>query len=142
MTAARTLALVAAALALAACGKSKEEKAYDDLGRQCNALAASGATLDQAELVFRYRDVFTGMQCGLPLTSTGAGDLCGAASDTNVLCIMDWSYYPNDSNICGPTGCWLGCEVRVRQADFQTSGTAAVICAARWFDQNPTYQSF
>lgn len=142
MTAARTLAVLAAVLALAGCGKSKEEKAYDELGRQCNALAGSGATFEDARLLFRYADWFTDVHCGLPLTSTGAGDLCGPASDTNVLCIMDWSYYPNDTNICGPTGCWLGCEVRVRKTDFDANPGTATICAARWFDENPTPQSF
>lgn len=141
MNAARTL-LVAAAVLATACGKSREEKAFDDLGQQCNALAANGATLDQAVQLFRFRDVFTGYRCDLPLTSIGAGDLCGAASATNPVCIMDWSYYPNDSNICGPTGCWLGCEVRVKQADLDANGNAAVICATRWFDENPTPQSF
>jgi hypothetical protein len=143
VTAARTLAVLAAVLALAGCGKSKEEKAFEELGRQCNALPGEAKTLHDAEILFRYPDYFSGVICDVPLTSMGPGDLCGAASDTNPICAADISFYPNDtSGICGPTGCWLGCEIRMKKADFEANLGTATICAARWFDENPTPQSF
>lgn len=127
---------LAVAMALSACGESKQAKAFRVLEGQCAAAAANGWTLDQAQIAFSSRDVGgTTLGCSTDLGNLPppAADTCGSASAATPVCELFWEWEATDSALCNlPVGgCCLICEVRVKKADLDAQGNKAVICASR-----------
>ncbi len=133
---------IVGALALAGCGKSQEAKLVEQLSNECWGLHAAGATLNDAGNDFAYANYISGggaPECVLmqPLSSS---DPCGQDSATTItVCHINFSFYPSDPSLCSTTtgGCWLGCEVRVTQTDFQANGVDAKVCNSLWFSGQP-----
>ena len=125
-----TSVLVALALGAAACGKSKEERAFDEVGRQCDALVQDGATLGDAAILFRNSTFPPVTSCATNLGSMGGNDVC---SYGQTVCETFWYWLPRDTSICGPTGCWLLCAARTAEPASSTSP----ICASRFYREQP-----
>jgi hypothetical protein len=142
-----SLALAATLVALAACGKSAEEKAVDRFRAACEGFPEAGTTVRGAEETFGISPA-TGVgvvlvRC-LPGQDSGAttefllrypGDDC---DHTGTLCDLGWCNFPSDPDLCGPTGCWYGCGLRVVPDAVTGEPTSdSVICGSRYVDEQP-----
>lgn len=135
------LALAGALALLAACGKSAEEKATERFRAACEGFPGNGATIRGAEQTFSDGALLVrclpGQDSGAPgeVLLRYAGDGC---DHTGLLCDLGWCYFPNDPDLCGPTGCWYGCGVRVVPDGADGLPTPqALICGARFVDEQP-----
>jgi hypothetical protein len=140
----RLVAVLACAAALA-CGKSKQEKAFDQIGTICNGLVAEGATLAQA---FQQTGINDAINAGVGLASSApacgtetlllapfAGDQCPAQSVANPECEVIFEWQTTDPGLCSSQGgCCFLCQIRVMKGSITTAdnGASTPICAARW----------
>jgi hypothetical protein len=127
----RRIALLTA-LALAACGPSKEEERVNRLRDICRA-AVSGTVRD---LELTYEVTIRWASCGDTSVTTLQ---CGApAAD---LCVLGfWLPASSDPALCEPTGCYFTCDVRASWADLydHDADHLATICGTRWVNGQPS----
>jgi hypothetical protein len=127
--------VVALAVALAlACGESREERLFDDVGRQCEGFV--GSTIDEANRLFVNTGAYARLDASCnPSLVRLPNDACAPPTAENSQCPVFWYFFASDPGLCGPQGgCCLSCEVRVMASDRPLEG-AAPICAARWRDE-------
>lgn len=139
----RPLALACALAAAAGCGESRNEEIRDEQRAICLGFPANGTTLRGAtEALGR---LLGPTQC-LPGEDTDAeprfrrfdNDVCDHTVMS--LCHFGWCRYVNDPALCGPNGCWYGCQVRVIPKDDDQDDRIdddAVICASRFASEEP-----
>ncbi|MFO0582074.1 MAG: hypothetical protein U0229_07380 [Anaeromyxobacter sp.] len=126
-----------AALALAACGPSKEEERLKTLKQQCEA--SVGGTIRDLEITYGGLDIQIRalgvdqsgnlvLACGTDISKLQ----CTSDADR---CILGF-FFPrsSDPGTCGATGCYFTCEVRADLADLAAhqDDHLATICGARW----------
>ncbi len=137
-TSRRTATLAALLVLVIACGESRQAKLFRELEAECDAAAANGWTLKQAEIAFHEADVTNYPQVLLNQSDIGTlpqPDTCGTASATSPVGQVFWEWAATDSSLCDPAGgCCLICEVRVKKSDLDAhapSPADAPICASR-----------
>jgi hypothetical protein len=127
-------AALLAVLLLAACGKSKEKEFRDMRESLCHA--AVGGSVGAATGLNALGPVCPDIQCSASFLTGRAKPFadCLAGSDP---CRLIWEWTPNDSSLCGATGCAYLCE-----AFSKSSGGIATIsdeiCGANFFGEQPT----
>jgi hypothetical protein len=133
MDALRPAVALAAALALAGCGDSKEEQRVKELKSICSQ--AVGATIQELESV--YTIPIRIADCGVP---ENIGGTLGCSAEPPLCRMGFWFAASTDPALCGQNGCYFTCEVRAQLADLQAhfDDRAAVVCATRWVDEQPT----
>lgn len=124
-------------LGAAACGKSREAKAFDELGQECGALVANGATIRDADSLFGGAYVFLSPSCDPALPPLGSADACGTPEAGDARCEMFWYFVPSDPGLCGPNGCCYICEARALQSAVAKSGIDTPICASQFHRKQP-----
>lgn len=133
--------LCATALALA-CGKSKQERAFDNIGSICNGLV--GATLAQAA---QQTGIDNAIASGVGAASSSPvcpnpptlfpsiGGTCAEPTPANPQCEVFFEWVSTDPGLCSAqAGCCFICEMRVMQGSITTTdnGASTPICASRW----------
>jgi len=133
-------ALAGALVALAACGKSAEEKAVDRFRAACEGFPEAGTTIRGAEETFGEGALLVRCLPGQDSGATGEkllrypGDDC---DHTGMLCDLGWCYYPSDPDLCGPFGCWYGCGIRVIPDAGGLPTADTPICGSRFVSEQP-----
>jgi hypothetical protein len=131
----RRIMIVAAVLALAACGPSKEEERVSKLKDMCKA-AVGGTVLDlenEYGISIRLAGDQTGPACGTSISTLGCAD--GPSH-----CILGfWLPASTDPALCKPTGCYFACDIRAAQDDLKAheEDHLATVCGTRWVDGQP-----
>lgn len=120
---ARTLALVLAAAATAACDRIPEQAHVEAIRALCADLAARGAGATEAERLLG-RPSWTA--CATDLPPASSEDRC--PRDGTELCLRVWAYRAHDEALCGGLACSYGCELRA------PAGDAEATCSFRFFD--------
>ncbi len=137
--------LVLAALAVAGCGKSQEEKRKEQVQSICNGLVPGTTTYAEAV------QALEGGQFGNQPTACasdfvpGGNDVCGTGV---AVCKVDFEFFLNDIGACpsSPAGpeCWYYCELRFALSDMTQTSSGAVgppnqnaVCCARDFIVSP-----
>jgi hypothetical protein len=123
-------ALLALLILVAACGKSKQERAHDEIRSTCLGLQASGATVRDAATAFTGAfmmpwscEIFTA-QPDLPACDFAA-----------LLCKRTFWWYATDASLCGPFGCWFACEVWSPAAVNEPPVSDQAVCGSRFYDE-------
>lgn len=121
-----------------ACGKSKEEQAFDAIARDCDSLVAQHATVRDADQLFLsspFVPVFDPCRTDFaPLP--GGNDVCGGPP--TAVCPVTWFWVARDPSLCSPEGwCCYFCETRVTQATQQPDPFQAPLCASHFFRKQP-----
>jgi hypothetical protein len=136
MTPARLVAF--ALLLVLGCGNSKQERAFDEVGRVCRAVA--GTRLGDADQVLLRNGSGDrlGPVCEPRLVSIPGGT-CPESTQENAQCQIFYYWYATDPGLCSPTGgCYLKCELRVMEhdPDAAVSGdlSDSKVCASRWLE--------
>ena len=127
-------AVAAALLLAAACGKSKEERLFDQLAQICTQLAVEGTSFGQAQNALSG-GLQDGPFCSGSLTPAGSNDFCGEISAENPVCQVFYFWLSGDPDACD-NGCCV-CEIRVLQANLEGQGDDAPVCAARFLRGQP-----
>lgn len=122
-----TPSAVLAALALAACGPSPEERTMDRLEEKC--VRQLGGTYASAELAL-LGGYPVGPRCTAALAPLPADDTCGAASADREVCRVQYYWFSSDPVACQGGACV--CELRLVKADLQSLQGGATVCAARF----------
>jgi hypothetical protein len=142
MTRSRAALWVLAAVLAAACGKSKIERAFEEVGRHCVAAPANGLSVYTAVQDFGT-DVYTVLQPPCTSTSTLRNSQCTPVDPEHPQCASLMYWLPNDPNMCGATGCWVVCELRQNAADVKAAVDAGQdpndvpVCASRFLEEEP-----
>lgn len=128
--------LVAAVVAVVAgCGKSEEEKMFEELERQCDTLGTSSVTVRDAEQQFgRGADFVFTEDCTPDIASIGgARDQCAPAAE-DPQCRVQYIWIPRDPDLREPEGACLRCDIRINQSELEGLETVldAPVCAARF----------
>jgi len=139
MRARRPALVLLAALAVSACGPSKEEERIKELKRICQE--GVGKTVRDLEIAFAddIRIAYNKVD-GVTLT-------CG--SDVSTLqcsagpsrCVLGFWFPPsNDPNTCEQTGCFFACDVRAESEELKAHAEdhLAPICGTRWVSGQPS----
>lgn len=125
--------LAAAALALAACGRSPEEKTAEDLSARCQAQVGATYAVAAQALQGGYP---VGPLCSETLLPISDADACGAASPGNEVCQVLYYWFSADPAAC--QGGYCVCELRVLRSSLDAMQRAAAICAARFLRGQPS----
>jgi hypothetical protein len=150
MTPRRLAAVVACVVALA-CGKSRQEHAFEEIQSICNGLVAQGATLSQAD---QETGIGSAIASGVGAASnilcpsgstllTSLGGTCPPQSTANPECAVLFEWQSTDPGLCDPQGgCCFFCELRFMKGSITTSdgGASTPICATRWLKGQPCQQ--
>ncbi len=136
MSSRRLVAVLACAAALA-CGKSRQQRAFEQLQSICEGLVAQQTTLAQAEQAMNSVQYESGFRCptGDVLLAPLSGGTCPAQSASNPECAFFFEWQSTDPGLCNPQGgCCFLCEVRVMKGSITQSdaGASTPICASRW----------
>lgn len=141
MTRHRAALWVAAALAAAACGKSKEEEAFEEVERQCNAATSQGLTLAQIDQGLARNanwGVFVPDQpCSSTIgsiSSSPAQNQC-TPPEQDPQCPVYFLWLPADPDLREPTGSCLACEVRQNASEITGEGVDrgdVAVCGSRF----------
>jgi hypothetical protein len=126
----RSRILVPAALLLvvAACGKSRQEEAFEQIERECYALVEQGATYRDAVIQLQPQGDET--DCFQHWSSLESNNTCMPWTQENPQCRVLLLWVPTDSGLCqAGRGCCLACELRVMGDELAASGIDAPICA-------------
>src|SRR5512142_1814468 len=132
--------IAAVAVLVAACGKSREQQAFDQLGQMCGALVGQQLTIKQVDAQFYTAPVISNLCCPpagelrVPI-----GGTCPDQSTDNPECSIYYEWQAYDLNLCDAAtgGCCFICEVRVMKQPVAATGADTPICAARWLKQQP-----
>jgi hypothetical protein len=135
MSARRPTLVLLVALALAACGPSKEEERIKELKRICEA--SVGGTVYDLEIAYG------GTPISLHVSLVGNQAVYSCGTDISKLqctsdesrCLLGFWFPPSsDSATCKQGRCYFTCEVRALQQDLKDhqEDHLATICGARW----------
>jgi hypothetical protein len=132
--------LVVFALLLAlGCGKSRQERALDEIGRRCESFA--GTRLGDADRELLRNQPFDRLSPGCdPRLASIAGGTCTESTQENAQCQIFYYWYAGaDPGLCSPIGgCFAKCELRFMQNDPDAVASGNLddskICASRWLE--------
>ncbi|MGC3998247.1 MAG: hypothetical protein QM767_12495 [Anaeromyxobacter sp.] len=117
-------------LLVAACGKSEEHKVFDRFASECSALAGDGATIDDALIMMAaYQGAYVGQQTECRPDYVDLQQ-CPHASADAPYCRSEYFFLPGDPAACNQGRCV--CMIEFAQADLDTQGNAAPLCASRF----------
>lgn len=125
---------IAAVTVLAvACGKSREEQAFDEVGRQCAAIPSQQTTIRQVDIQFRGATVISDFRCPAPGSILAPVDgTCPVQTPEDPQCSVFYEWQSYDPGLCSPQGgCCFICEVRVTKSS-SSAGVDTPICGSRW----------
>lgn len=131
----RTLLVAALLVVAAACGKSAEEEAFEQIEAECFGLVGDGRTWEQAiiQLDPHNRPGFT--DCATQW-STLEGSTCAEWTAANPQCRVQFLWVPRDPALCRSGGaCCLMCDIRIMRDQLILPGgfnLDAPICGAEF----------
>jgi hypothetical protein len=116
-----------AALALCACGPTKEAQAIEQVATLCAAQLGATYQSAQGALTGGYP---VGPLCSATLQPMASGDSCGAASAGSEVCRVLYYWFSADPGECRGGACT--CELRLRRPDLDAHQGSAEICAVEF----------
>ncbi|HYD41530.1 MAG TPA: hypothetical protein VEB43_11950 [Anaeromyxobacter sp.] len=122
-------AVLAVAMAAAACDRDPEADHVAEMRAICASLAASGAGASEAEALLGPP---TWSGCGSDFPPASGADRC--PRDGTAICIRIWAHRAHQASTCGGIACSYGCELRAPAADPEAT------CAVRFLtgDERPS----
>jgi hypothetical protein len=119
----RLSAVLAVALATAACDRDPEAEHVAEVRAICASLAARGAGASDAEALLGPA---TWVGCGSGFSPASGADRC--PRDGTEICIRVWAHRAHQPSTCGGFACSYGCELRAPADDPEAT------CAVRFLE--------